>query len=192
MGRGVTISAVTVAERMTADQYLAIDQETRGWELIAGRIVVEQAGIEHQQIATRLLIALSGWIAEGEARGEAVMPLDVKLDHENVFAPDILWYAPGRVPERASPRPYPVPDLAIEVRSPSTWRYDLGTKKSKYEAHGLRELWLVDTGSQSVLVFRRSKPGRGFDVALEPGLTESLTSPLLPGFALALDELFPE
>ena len=183
---------VSVAERMTADQYLAIEQETRGWELIAGEVVVEEASIEHQRVATRLLGALLTWIRSEEGRGEAVMPLDVKLDHENVFAPDLLWYA-GRGPQSGSPRPYPMPDLAVEVRSPSTWRYDLGTKKSKYEAHGLRELWLVDTPSQTVLVFRRSQPAaESFDVALEPGRGEVLGSPLLPGFALALDELFAD
>jgi len=30
-----------------------------------------------------------------------------------------------------------------------------------------------------------------FDVSLKPGPGESLSSPLLPGFELALDELFP-
>jgi Uma2 family endonuclease len=43
-----------------------------------------------------------------------------------------------------------VPDLAVEVRSPSTWRFDIGRKK----------------------------------------VGESLTSPLLAGFALAVEEIF--
>lgn len=79
----------------------------------------------------------------------------------------------------------------MEARSPSTWRYDVGSKKTAYEGHGLAELWLVDTKAEEVLVFRRSGPsGRRFDVALELGLGEGLESPLLPGFRLALDELF--
>jgi hypothetical protein len=40
-----------------------------------------------------------------------------------------------------------LPDLAVEVRSPSTWRYDVGKKKATYERGGLPELWPVDTAT---------------------------------------------
>ena len=75
------------------------------------------------------------------------------------------------------------------MRSPSTWRYDVGRKRSVYETGGVPELWLVDTKAEAVLVYRRSAPGVGrFDVALE--LTDTLNSPLLPGFSLDLKALF--
>ena len=84
-----------------------------------------------------------------------------------------------------------MPDLAVEVRSPSTWRYDVGAKKDGYERHGLPELWLVDTEARSVLVYRRERAQSAtFDVSLEVGAGEQLTSPLLPGFALPVDEIF--
>jgi Uma2 family endonuclease len=83
------------------------------------------------------------------------------------------------------------PDLAVAVRSPSTWRLDVGTKKRVYEERGLTELWLVDTEADVVLVFRRSSADAPvFDVALEFTRGETLTSPLLEGFALAVDDLF--
>jgi len=85
-----------------------------------------------------------------------------------------------------------MPDLAVEVRSPSTWRYDIGAKKAGYERLGLRELWLVDTAAEAVLAFRRSwAAAEAFDIALELDRSRELTSPLLPGFALVLGELFP-
>lgn len=81
--------------------------------------------------------------------------------------------------------------LAIEIRSPSIWRYDVGAKKASYERHGLPELWLVDTPAEELLVFRRTRPdAETFDLALELGTRDALGSPLLPGFALALGELF--
>ena len=121
------------------------------------------------------------------------MPLDVRLNDRNVYNPDILWYSADRAPRGADEPPYPMPDIAIEVRSPSTWRYDVGVKRSVYERHGLRELWLVDTRAETVLMFRRSGPGvSGFDEVLELERDEQLTSPQLPGFALVLDELFAE
>ncbi len=195
MGRTSTIAAMTVAERMTAERYLAIAAEEedlrRNQQLIAGEVVVSEPGPVHQRATRKLLVALSTWVDLGERRGEAFLPLDVKLDEENVYAPDILWYADGHGPAEDRPRPHPLPDLAVEVRSPSTWRYDVGVKKQVYETRGLAELWLADPAAGTVLVYRRSNPAAGtFDIALEPGPGELLSSPLLPGFELALDELF--
>ncbi len=86
-----------------------------------------------------------------------------------------------------------MPNLAIEVRSESTWRYDIGVKKRTYEERGLPELWLVDTRAQAVRMFRRSAPDAAvFDVVLELERDETLTSPQLPGFSLALGELFAD
>jgi Uma2 family endonuclease len=116
---------------------------------------------------------------------------DVGLDDRNVFVPDVSWYSSTGAPDVHGPRPYPMPDLAIEVRSPSTWVYDIGAKRAGYERRRLPELWLVDTTAEKLLVFRRSKPeSQTFDVALELSPDEALRSPLLPGFALALEDLF--
>ncbi len=72
------------------------------------------------------------------------------------------------------------------MRSPSTWRYDVGAKWLAYERPGLTELWLVDTDSRTVIVCRRSDgTASTFDVLLEVAAGEQLTSPQLPGFALA-------
>jgi len=50
---------------------------------------------------------------------------------------------------------------------------------------------LVDTAADAVLVFRRSAPaGPQFDVSAELSAGETLASPLLPGFALAVGEIF--
>ncbi|MCA1846431.1 MAG: Uma2 family endonuclease [Actinobacteria bacterium] len=79
---------------------------------------------------------------------------------------------------------------AVEVRSPSTWRYDVGTKKRVYEATGLPELWLVDTDADTVLVYRQSSPDAStFDVDLEFGAGEQRSTPLLPGLEIG-SELF--
>ena len=105
--------------------------------------------------------------------------------------PDFLWFRQERIPADLRGYPEHVPDLCVEIRSPSTWRFDIGAKKRVYEAGGLPELWLVDDEAETVLVFRRSKPGEPeFDVAVELGRGDALESPMLPGFALSLEELF--
>jgi Uma2 family endonuclease len=83
-------------------------------------------------------------------------------------------------------------NLVVEIRSPSPWRYDVGAKKTAYERHGLPELWLVDTAASEILVFRRSTPQAAvYDVSLELAAGDTLASPLLPGFALPVADIFP-
>jgi Uma2 family endonuclease len=83
------------------------------------------------------------------------------------------------------------PDIVIEVRSPSTWRYDIGPKRIAYEQAGVAELWFVDLESETVAVNRRSEPDAPkFDVLLELGRGSDLESPLLRGFSITIDELF--
>ena len=80
------------------------------------------------------------------------------------------------------------PDLAVEVRSPGTWHRDIGRKLQRYRDAGTRELWLVDAPASTVLVYRVD----AFAEAVEVGPGEVLGTPLLPGFALPIDQLFAD
>jgi Uma2 family endonuclease len=145
----------------------------------------------HGLLQFRLAVALGKWVEQGEGRGLALMPTDVRMDDYNVYGPDLLWFREERAPADLDAYPDHVPDLCVEIRSPSTWRYDVGAKKRVYEDAGLPELWLVDDAAETVLVYRRSRAGAPtFDVAVELGRGEALGSPMLPGLQLPLDELF--
>jgi Uma2 family endonuclease len=173
----------------TADDYFDAAAGIREpTQLIDGVIVPSQPKPRHQQVTAHLWRLIQTWI-EGPGFGMAGIPIDVILDKYNVFAPDVWWVAD---PARIDPDEYfrGVPDLAVEVRSPSTWHYDVGIKRRRYEQHGLPELWLVDTTDRSVLALRRSAPGvRTFDVERKHSADEVLTSPLLAGFELRLAEV---
>jgi Uma2 family endonuclease len=189
------MGAMPATQRLTADEYLALPySEERRWaQLVEGELVVDHPLLLHQAVKAELEYALRTWMKSEKGRGLVALPLDVKLDEHNVFGPDLLWYPEDAAPAIHDVRPYPVPHLAVEVRSPSTWRYDIGPKKAAYERAGLRELWLVDTAASEVLIFRRSEAGApAFDVALELERTDTLTSPQLDGFDLLLASLFPE
>jgi Uma2 family endonuclease len=182
---------MATAERMTAERYYAITVEGDRKQLVDGRIVVNEPKTIHVLLQLRLASALHVWVESGEGRGLALLPTDVRMDDFNVYGPDLLWFRNERIPADLTAYPEHVPDLCVEIRSPSTWRYDVGAKKRVYETGGLAELWLVDDASETVLVYRRSIPGvPTFDVSLELGRGDALESPMLPGFALSLEELF--
>jgi Uma2 family endonuclease len=187
------MDAVTTVQRMTADEFMALAPLPNGHsrQLIDGEVVVNAPTWMHGDSLGTIHFALRAWISAGTSRGGVNVPVDVLLDDRNVYEPDVVWYRHGRSPTRADPPPYPPPDLAVEVRSPSTWRFDVGVKKATYERHGVAELWLVDTAADVVLVFRRSSAAATtFDVSEELAAGATLSSPLLPGFTLPVAEIF--
>jgi Uma2 family endonuclease len=174
--------------RMTAAEYIALPNDERWCELIDGVVVVNEPRVDHGLVFMNLSTALHNWVHAGTDRGYVLPPIDVDIDEYNVFAPDISWIPRLR---SASERLQGLPGICVEIRSPRTWRYDVGPKLTHYQAAGLPELWLVDTVAESVIVQRRSKPGApDFDVALELRGDELLTSPQLPGFALRIADIF--
>jgi Uma2 family endonuclease len=181
----------TTATRMTAEQYYAITTEGDRKQLVDGAIVVNEPRAVHALLQFRLAVALGAWIDGAAGRGMALMPTDIQIDEHNVYGPDLLWFAEANVPADLDSYPDRLPDLCVEIRSASTWRYDIGAKKRVYEAAGLPELWLVDDAARTILVYRRSSErSRTFDIALELGDDEELTSSQLPGFRLPLADLF--
>lgn len=110
--------------------------------------------------------------------------MDIVFDQGSVLAPDVIWVSEGRLPVEAAYLDF-APELVVEVRSASNWRYDTTVKFRTYEAAGVNEMWLVDTASKSILVYRRSiGSSPRFDIALELAEGEVLITPLLEGFSL--------
>ena len=179
------------ATLLTADDYIATGETRPRWtELISGEVVVNNPTIQHQTAVDFIHIELVLWTRGAPRRGVSPAQLDFKFDDENVLAPDVTWISSGRLPAIGAFVNF-APELVVEVRSPSTWRYDTTVKFRLYEEAGVSEVWLVDTASKTVLIYRRSTPtSPQFDVALELGEGETVTSPLLPEFSLNVTTLF--
>ncbi len=182
---------VVTDRQLTAEEYLALPPIERHTQLIDGEIVVTDPRLRHQRLVAELHRLLANWLEANPGHGEAGIGCNVRLDERNVFVPDVWWVAEARRPPPDAEVFEGPPDLVAEVRSPSTWRYDIGKKKATCERRGLAELWLVDAPVNAVLVFRRGAPDvPRFDVELELEPGETLTTPLIPGFAIDLHALF--
>ena len=184
--------ATTARTRTTVEQFLAIsERDPRRMELIDGEIVVvSEPRLAHGRLQAQLIGALAEWQRRVPGRICVAGPTGALLGPHDVYGPDVVV---SRSQPRVDACGYlaEVPLLCVEIRSPSTWRNDIGRKKSVYEAHRVPELWLVDDVASVVLVFRRSAPDvTYYDAALELDGDDTLRSPLLPGFELALAELF--
>jgi Uma2 family endonuclease len=84
------------------------------------------------------------------------------------------------------------PDLVVEIGSPGTRKRDETIKRRLYERSGVSEYWVVDPDVDVVRVFRNDAGqfGQAVELSLDSG--DVLTTPLLPGFELALTRLFRE
>ncbi|MGH9387166.1 MAG: Uma2 family endonuclease, partial [Vicinamibacterales bacterium] len=78
-----------------------------------------------------------------------------------------------------------------EIFSPSTKRRDEQIKRRLFDRAGVREYWLVDPERDVLSVLRRTKDGQLAPIGEFQALRgDVLTTPLLPGFSLAVAELF--
>jgi Uma2 family endonuclease len=79
----------------------------------------------------------------------------------------------------------------LETISPGTRKTDEQTKRRLFARMGVREYWLVDPERDSIKIARRTEDGafrRTAELTGEDG--DTLTTPLLPGFSLALADFF--
>ena len=183
----------TVAERLTADDYLA-REDPRRTELIDGTVVVNEPSVLHQRVvrarSTRRSLA---WTRTRRRPGQRrACRSTCALDDATVLAPDVLWFA-----ERARPRrrhaPRACPTSPSRCARPATWVYDVGRKRDLYERHGAARA-VAGRHRQPHAARLPPRPAErgGFDVAARARPpSESLRSPLLPGFAATVGELMP-
>lgn len=188
--------ALVARHDVTAEEFFAMTWLPPTAQLIDGEVVVVNSPqLRHQHVAGELYLQLRLWIAAAPGRGYCGIPQDVRINDRNVFAPDLWWCCEDRIPDIDESRMPWLPDLAIEVLSPSTRRYDLGVKRERYEETGLPELWVVDPRREArtpARVLRRSEPkAPTFDLDLRLSIDDELTSPQLSGFALGLRDLLP-
>jgi Uma2 family endonuclease len=78
------------------------------------------------------------------------------------------------------------PDLAVEVVSPTDRMFDVFAKLDEYFRGGVRQVWLVLSNVEQVLVF--TSPAA---VRILTRTDELAGDPLIPGFRLPVAELFP-
>jgi Uma2 family endonuclease len=87
--------------------------------------------------------------------GSIIPSVSVHVHDELVFEPDVTFIRAERM-SIADPEGHVhgVPDLAVEVLSPSNRSYDQNLKRLHYMECGLPELWLVDIDARSIEVWR--------------------------------------
>jgi Uma2 family endonuclease len=181
---------VTVAHpHIEPAEYVAL-QTRAGWqmdiELIDGEaVVMPPTGDYASSVQGELFFALRHWQEDCADEGLLLQDVFVAFPGERYLAPDIAWWSAGRRPVLGGGAVDAVPDLVVEVLSPSTRENDLGIKRKLYLGSGVRELWLADPEARSVTQVRLNEGGDRLHVE-----GDFLRSDLLDDFALNLERVF--
>jgi Uma2 family endonuclease len=117
-------------------------------------------------------------------------PFDVVFSHWDIVEPDLLLVAGDQLEILTEKNVMGTPALVVEILSPSTRKRDLHLKRRLFERSGVREYWLVDPDRTLVRVFRREDSAFSPATELLASERATLTTPLLPGWSLAIDQLF--
>jgi Uma2 family endonuclease len=145
---------------------------------------------DHQGISSNLHVPLTLFVREHRLGFVRYAPLDVILSPHDVVQPDLLFISNERAQIVTKTNVQGAPDLVIEILSQSTYKKDETLKRDLYERSGVREYWIVDAQRQAVKVFRRSGVRFLAPQKLSAAVGDVLTTPLLPGWALPVEEIF--
>lgn len=175
-------------KRLNVDYYKLLP-EGAPYQLIEGELIMTPApNPRHQIILGRLFRKLTEFAEKGSKGLTLLSPIDVYLDDENAFQPDLILILKEKKDIIKKDGIYGPPDIVIEILSPSTASYDLRGKFRVYERSGVKEYWIVDPEINSVEVYV-NREGR-FSLASKAEAGGEVGSLLLEGFKVNLDEVF--
>ena len=181
----------TTHQHMTAEEFAALPQGPPYFQLVDGELFfMATPSVLHQEIVGNLYFAIKSHLRANPGLGRVIIsPSDVRLDESNVFEPDIYFVSRDRAGIMTEQGTSGAPDLVIEVLSPSTQRLDRERKRGVYLSAGVRELWFVVPESRQVEVH---SPETDPEAPRRFGAGETLSSFILPGWSLAVEDVFSE
>jgi len=165
-------------------------REKRLFELVDGVLVEKGMSYRESTLAVFLIECLGPFVRKGNLgilTGESGM---MRLFGGLVRIPDVAFASWARVPGGRMPTdpvPQLVPDLAVEILSPSNSPAEMERKRREYFQAGVRLVWIVNADTRTVAVYTSPEN----PVVL--GQAQTLDGgAVLPGFALSLTEYFAE
>lgn len=176
---------------------LAAMPDDWGWtryEIIDGELFVTRAPhLRHQGVAGKLHMRLEQW-SEDTQLGSAFQAPGVIFSPIDAVIPDVVWASRARLEQGVDEAGHltVAPELMVEVLSSgeANEQRDKDVKLKLYSRYGVQEYWIVNWQQKTVAVYRRQSAQLVLVGTLLVG--DSLSSPLLPGFAAVLESIFQE
>jgi Uma2 family endonuclease len=178
-----------VIPKLTYEQFRQLPDDGKRYELICGEVHLTPApSTKHQLVLKRLYSSLDTHVT-GKELGEVYFaPLDVRFSEDTALQPDLIFVSKLRAEIIQENFIAGVPDLVVEVLSPSTTAHDRATKLKLYADAGVPETWLIDSQAKTVEILKLQ--GKKYLVDSTLAGEQSLKSTQFPGWELPLSQLF--
>ena len=180
---------ITATRLITAEDLLAMPRDDYRYELVKGELTQKMPppGMRHGVAVARFAYAL-GHYADDNDYGDLVgyAGFQTESDPDTVRAPDAAWIAPGRVTAEPAGYPQIVPDLAVEVKSPSDSLREMAERAAMWLRYGSREVWVAQPAAPVSVI--RYRPGRPPVTLYDDDVLDG--GDLLPGFSIPVWRLF--
>lgn len=187
--------AETRAKRWSIADLDALPDDGRRtrYEIIDGELFVSRTPrAEHQIVCAEGTGALADWNTR-TGLGFVLVGPGLVLSEHDASEPDFVWISRERYAQALDDKGHfrHPPELVVEVLSSGAVnvRRDREAKLRQYSRYGAEAYWIVDWQRALVDVYRRQ--GEQLRLVATLSVGDTLTSPLLPGFALPIARLFP-
>jgi Uma2 family endonuclease len=183
---------MSTTTRWTSADLERMPDDGNRYEIIDGELYMStQPHFYHQFVCSKFVHRLETWNEEAGLGEVAIAPGLIFAEDDDV-APDIVWISNSRLAAalRSDGKLHDAPDLVIEVLSPGSVneRRDREAKLKLYSRRGVSEYWIASWQTRTVDVYRRDEAGLKLVGTL--GETDTLQSPVLPGFSCPVSVLF--
>jgi Uma2 family endonuclease len=177
---------------MTIDEYFALGDEAKGFDFVDGRLEDNSMSKIANFVTGKLYLRLGVFV---EARGLGnVMVAESAFrcfpyEPEKLRKPDIAFLSNATLRNVKFDDSYTfdvVPDLVVEVISPSDHYYRVAAKRADWLAAGVKLYWEVNPDLGTVEIYA---PDDVRQIVRRNGTLHG--EPVLPGFGLPLAELLP-
>ena len=189
----ITMPPATAEHHYTWEDFIALPDDDRR-ELLDGQLVEMDVPNEaHEWVVAMLAHRLQGWAMANQIGIVFASGYKVRIRRDRGFMPDVQLFRAGGRPLQHAGLESGAPDLAVEVISPTSGRYDRVYKLQGYAAIGVPEYWIVDAERETLERLVLDANGT-YRIADALAGDDVLRPASMPGLEIPLAELwrFPE
>jgi Uma2 family endonuclease len=174
-------------KRWTYEEYYRLDDDQRH-EIINGELLMAPApDTWHQDWSRELTLIIATYVKRNILGKIFAAPVDVVLDSGNTVQPDLVFVSTPNLSIVQKRAIFGVPDLVVELVSPSSVRRDRYDKKALYARFGVKEYWIGDPANKALEILTLKNGDYELHCCAEE--KGKLTSLLLPGLEFDLTEI---
>lgn len=172
------------------EDFLALDEDDLR-ELVDGHFLeIEVPNEFHEWIVTWLVTSLTNWAHPRGAGVAFASGYKVRIRADRGVMPDVQFYRGGLGPLPIEGLDRGAPDLAVEIVSPSSRRWDRVIKLEWYASIGTPEYWIVDPTTRSLERYLLASSGK-LDLADHLEGDARFAPDTFPGLEIELVQLWP-